>query len=222
MILNDSGAGKFVAVDIEDGMVTVDFKPKIKRRKPKEEAQTLPEVTSNLPAEKVQTPITNLSTHDLDGEKLKFGKDGSLLFEENLRKCLIADYCEFYIELQRRAAFLVGKIDPHLATPEIVGIDVKFLRLTSAHFARIGCKTKGDVIRLFRTMYAKWELLDQWCQKGLKPQQIYHNINSIVIQLKTNKEQSKEQKRNEQYNNKLAETHTRDYSKLVKGGKTDS
>ncbi len=226
MILNEKEVSKFVSIAIDDNIVTADFKPKVKRRKNAEEKKSLmPVVVSLLPAEKVPADIDNYFSHALDQEELKFNPDGTLMFEENLRKCLIMDYKTWYENRQRSAAFLVGNLKPTIVSPKIEGIDVKFLRLIAVHIAKsiqTQVKTKGQVIRSIRRIYSNWENLNAWCQKGILPQQIYSNINTIIDTMLTMSNQTKAQKRNDKFSNKIAEARSRSNKGVDESGETSN
>lgn len=228
-IMENPELSKYMDIELDE-MVTISFhqtvikeaaRPAPKKAPVKAEfpatttIQTLPAKSQNEP---VRSNPFNHGGHYLDKEMLEMDEKG-IIFSGNLLKCVIGDYLEWMQQRQINSAFLIGKAHPgKLYKPEIKPEDVKFFRLIATAFAKSGMQTKGQVIRCFRKIYAHWEHLSDYNQKGILPRQIYSNLTSIMDQLLVEKQKlTKKDEQERKFDKEIRAGQERDYSGLVRG-----
>lgn len=142
-------------------------------------------------------------------------------FSIELKNYLVDDYIEFFKSIQATRASMSGVMNPAILPPKIDGADISFFKKLSAYFRSLPRKTGNseplndkEVRACFQKIYTSWETFDSFIQNGIKPQQMYFNINNIIIQMNA-PQTDKIQKRENEYRQKIDQTGSRDYSHLL-------
>lgn len=142
-----------------------------------------------------------------------------------MKEEILADYIEFFKHNQMEKQYLAGvpvNSDSMGIRPKIDGTDYKYLKKIVAHFSNVLQdfkieRTEKNVRAMFQQMYANWHLLGEFVQKGITPQAINYNINTIVTELTKLKNGKKtDSKRESELSNKINRAGTKDYSHLAR------
>lgn len=182
-----------------------------------------------MPSEKDQSFENELSTI-LDGndkalipneKQIEVIGVRKIEFSIELRNWLIDDYTEFFISIQKSRNFLAGFPNAPVLPPKFDGADIKFFKALTNYFRNLPRPSGGkepltdeEVRSCFQKIYSCWEQFDSYVQNGIKPQQIWHNLNSIVSQLVISRK-NKNHHRNAEFNKKAERTGSRDFSHIL-------
>lgn len=214
--------------------ISINFKKKdtpVRLRVPQQKAEIHATVTKN--PEPGTTAVTIAEKGKVEQivvqHKIEYNEYGLIISQidrhyemtEKLKRCIIADYCQFFKKLQVQRGLLIGNANVQPVNPKLGDKDVRQLKEIARHFVAIGYNTEPKVIMAFNKMYEQWENLSDRLQKMTSPGGMYTCLNDIILELvdlNNKKHKPKVTPKDEQLISKIDAARRKDNSHLVQAG----